>query len=95
MVLTGRVNKGLVDLIQKAGGKAVGICGKDGGMIKARQRTELDIGLVGEVLGVDPALVASLVSGGYIPVIATVAADDVGNALNINADTAAGEVGGR
>lgn len=92
MVLGGRVNKSLVSLIQQAGGQAVGLSGKDGGLLKARQMVEKDIGFVGEVTKVNPTLVRTLVSDGYIPVIATIATDDQGQALNINADTAAGEI---
>ena len=92
MVLTGRVNKSLVTLIQQAGGRAVGLCGKDSGILKARQMVEKNIGFVGEVTSVDAALLNTLVADGYIPVLATVAADSNGQALNVNADIAAGEV---
>lgn len=92
MVLGGRVNKSLVSLIQQAGGKAVGLCGKDGDLLRARQMVEKDIGYVGEVTRVDATLLRSLVSSGYIPVVATVATDESGQALNVNADTAAGEI---
>lgn len=92
MVLGGRVNKGLVSLIQQAGGQAVGLCGKDSDIIKARQMVEKDIGFVGEVTSVDASLLRTLVQGGYIPVVASVASDSTGQALNVNADTAAGEI---
>lgn len=92
MVLGGRVNKSLVSLIQQAGGKAVGLSGKDGNLLKARQMVEKDIGFVGEVTKVSPSLLLSLVNAGYIPVVATIATDEFGNALNINADTAAAEI---
>lgn len=92
MVLGGRVNKSLVSLIQQAGGRAVGLSGKDGNLIKARQMVEADIGFVGEVTKVDPTLLFSLVDSGYIPVVSTIATDNSGQALNINADTAAGEI---
>lgn len=92
MVLGGRVNKSLVSLIQQSGGRAVGLSGKDGGLLKARQMVEKQIGFVGEVTQVDAQLVRQLVDGGYIPVVATVASDDQGQALNVNADTAAGEI---
>ncbi|KIZ05081.1 acetylglutamate kinase [Monoraphidium neglectum] len=92
MVLGGRVNKGLVSLIQQAGGKAVGLSGKDGDLLRARQMVEKDIGYVGEVTKVDATLLRSLVASGYIPVVATVATDESGQALNVNADTAAGEI---
>eukprot|EP00882_Tetradesmus_deserticola_P019058 GHRQ01020503.1.p1 GENE.GHRQ01020503.1~~GHRQ01020503.1.p1 ORF type:complete len:268 (+),score=141.02 GHRQ01020503.1:878-1681(+) len=92
MVLGGRVNKSLVSLIQQSGGKAVGLSGKDGDLLRARQMVEKDIGYVGEVTRVDATLLRSLVNSGYIPVVATVAADEHGQALNVNADTAAGEI---
>lgn len=92
MVLGARVNKSLVTLIQQSGGKAVGLCGKDSDTILARQMIEKDIGFVGEVTSVDPRLIQSLAGGGYIPVVASVASDGNGQALNVNADTAAGEI---
>lgn len=92
MVLGARVNKSLVNLIQQAGGQAVGICGKDSDTILARQMIEKDIGFVGEVTSVDPRLIEGLASQGYIPVVASVASDGKGQALNVNADTAAGEI---
>jgi len=92
MVLVGRVNKELVSLINRAGGKAVGLCGKDGNLIKARPEGREGIGFVGEVNSVDIKLIESLVNSGYIPVISSVAADEMGQAYNINADTVAGEL---
>ncbi|KAL4856571.1 Acetylglutamate kinase [Chlorella vulgaris] len=92
MVLGGRVNKSLVSLIQQAGGAAVGLCGKDSDIIRARQMVEKDIGFVGEVTSVNPSLLQTLVADGYIPVVATVASDGNGQGLNVNADTAAGEI---
>ncbi|NJK37139.1 MAG: acetylglutamate kinase [Oscillatoriales cyanobacterium RM2_1_1] len=92
MVLVGRVNKEIVSLINQAGGAAVGLCGKDANLIRARPQGEAEIGFVGEVSGVDTKLLESLVSGGYIPVVSSVAADDAGQAYNINADTVAGEI---
>lgn len=92
MVLVGRVNKELVNLINRAGGKAVGLCGKDGNLIKARPDGREGIGFVGEVSSVDISLVESLVKEGYIPVVSSVAADETGQAYNINADTVAGEI---
>ena len=92
MVLVGRVNKEIVSLINQAGGSAVGLCGKDGNLIKARPEGREGIGFVGEVNSVDIRLLESLVSGGYIPVVSSVAADDAGQAYNINADTVAGEL---
>lgn len=92
MVLVGRVNKELVALINQAGAKAVGLCGKDGDLIKARSVDAENIGFVGEIMNVDSSLVESLVKSGYIPVISSVAADSQGQAHNINADTVAGEI---
>lgn len=92
MVLVGRVNKELVSLINQAGGLAVGLCGKDGNLIKARPVGQEGIGFVGEVNTIDPGVVESLVDSGYIPVISSVAADESGQAHNINADTVAGEI---
>ena len=92
MVLVGRVNKELVSLINRAGGKAVGLCGKDANLIKARPEGREGIGFVGEVNSVDIKLLDSLVNSGYIPVVSSVAADETGQAYNINADTVAGEI---
>lgn len=92
MVLVGRVNKELVALINQAGGKAVGLCGKDANLIKARPADQEGIGFVGEVTSVDTRILESLVSSGYIPVVSSVAADNTGQAYNINADTVAGEI---
>jgi acetylglutamate kinase len=92
MVLVGRVNKEIVSLINQAGGSAVGLCGKDGNLIKARPEGREGIGFVGEVNSVDIKLLKSLVNSGYIPVVSSVAADDTGQAYNINADTVAGEL---
>jgi len=92
MVLGGRVNKSLVSLIQQNGGHAIGLSGKDGGLLKARQMVEKDIGFVGEVTKVDPTILKIAAENNYTPVVATIATDDKGQALNINADTAAGEI---
>jgi acetylglutamate kinase len=95
MVLVGRVNKELVALINAAGGSAVGVCGKDANLITARPQEdsqEPKIGFVGEVSLVNPSLIATLVEANYIPVISSVAADEQGQAYNINADTVAGEL---
>ena len=92
MVLVGRVNKELVSLINQAGASAVGLCGKDGNLITARPMGTKGVGFVGEVASVDPRLIRSLVDNGYVPVISSVAADEKGQAHNINADTVAGEI---
>jgi acetylglutamate kinase len=92
MVLVGRINKELVSLINQAGGSAVGLCGKDANLVTARTLEQEEIGFVGEVSNVDARLVESLGKSGYIPVISSVAADELGQAHNINADTFAGEI---
>ncbi|HIK18587.1 MAG TPA: acetylglutamate kinase [Leptolyngbyaceae cyanobacterium M33_DOE_097] len=92
MVLVGKVNKELVALINQAGGKAVGLCGKDANLIKARPTDAEGVGFVGEVTSVDTSILESLVQNGYIPVVSSVAADNEGQAYNINADTVAGEI---
>ena len=92
MVLAGRVNKELVSLISRAGALAVGLCGKDGNLIQARPVGKEGVGFVGEVTNVDTGLIESLVDAGYVPVISSVAADESGQAYNINADTVAGEI---
>ncbi|NBO31212.1 MAG: acetylglutamate kinase [Cyanobacteria bacterium LVE1205-1] len=92
MVLVGRVNKEIVALINQSGGLAVGLCGKDGNLIRARPQGAADIGFVGEVSSVKVNILNSLVKSGYIPVVSSVAADEHGQAYNINADTVAGEL---
>jgi acetylglutamate kinase len=106
MVLVGKVNKEIVNLIQLYGGKAVGLSGKDGGLIRSKklmlekQMGEnlppeiIDIGAVGEVEKIDPAVIESLDSGGFIPVIAPVGAGEDGQTMNINADLVAGKAAG-
>jgi acetylglutamate kinase len=91
MVLAGRANKSLVSAITQAGGRAVGLSGKDGRMLLARKyRGEVDLGHVGEVQAVDPALVRSVSADGYIPIIASIGIGPDGASYNLNADTAAG-----
>ena len=92
MVLVGRVNKEIVSLINQSGGKAVGLCGKDGNLITARPDGREGIGFVGEVSNVNVDILNTLVKSGYIPVVSSVAADENGQAYNINADTVAGEI---
>ncbi len=92
MVLAGRVNKELVSLINRAGALAVGLCGKDGNLIQARPVGKEGVGFVGEVTSINTGLIETLVSNGYVPVISSVAADENGQAYNINADTVAGEI---
>lgn len=92
MVLVGRVNKEIVSLINQAGGRAVGLCGKDANLIKARPQGQAEIGFVGDVSSVQIQILESLVNNGYIPVVSSVATDETGQAYNINADTVAGEI---
>lgn len=92
MVLVGRVNKEIVSLINQAGGSAIGLCGKDGNLIKARPDGREGIGFVGEVSSVHINILEPILKSGYIPVISSVAADETGQAYNINADTVAGEI---
>ena len=101
MVLGGLVNQEIVTLINKAGGKAVGLTGKDGNFIHARKMTiaskedkrkKIDIGLVGEVVKIDTAIIDLLDSEDFIPVIAPLGVDDKGTSYNINADVVAGKI---
>jgi acetylglutamate kinase len=92
MVLVGRVNKEIVALINKAGGSAVGLCGKDGDLFEARPSDQEGVGFVGEVTRVNPQILDTLVRNGHIPVVSSVAADETGQAYNINADTVSGEI---
>lgn len=91
MVLAGKVNKDLVAVLQLGGTPAVGLCGVDGGFIKARRQLDPDIGLVGEVREIDPSPLRALSAAGYVPVIAPIALGPEGP-LNINADTVAGDI---
>ena len=103
MVLGGLVNKNIVALINAQGGRAVGLSGKDGGMIRARklllrqgqsddENEVIDIGQVGEIEQIDPAVVDTLDQANFIPVIAPIGAGADGKAYNINADTVAGSL---
>jgi acetylglutamate kinase len=101
MVLGGQVNKDVVNLINHAGGKAVGLTGKDGSFIRARKlllpnkdkpEDLIDVGQVGEVVQIDPSLIGHLESGGFIPVIAPIGVGKDGETYNINADVVAGKI---
>ena len=104
MVLGGLVNKEIVNLINRHGGNAVGLTGKDGDLIRAKKLTFakdapgmnaseiIDIGHVGDVESIDPSVVNMLVSGDFIPVIAPIGVGDKGQSYNINADLVAGKV---
>ena len=89
MVLSGSVNKAIVQAINMEGGRAVGISGKDADLIVCKQ-ADPDLGLVGHPVGINPELVFNLIRGGYIPVIAPLATGLEGETFNVNGDTAAG-----
>ena len=101
MVLGGQVNKDVVNLINRAGGKAVGLTGKDGGMIRAKKLLLpnkenpddlIDVGQVGDIVQIDPSLIGNLEGAGLIPVIAPIGVGKDGETYNINADVVAGKV---
>ena len=91
MVLAGKINKSLVNLLEMKGGKAMGISGIDGHMIEAEVKDER-LGFVGKITGVNVEPVTDLLEKGYIPVVSTVGCDKSGNVYNINADTAAAQI---
>lgn len=93
MVLGGKVNKDLVSLIEKFGGKALGLCGMDASLIKAKKIEESDLGYVGEVTEVNTDILKTAMNSGYIPVIGSVAlGEDDNKPYNINADTCASKI---
>ncbi len=103
MVLVGKISSNIVSLIAKCGGQGIGLSGNDGNMIIARKLTpqrvnisgreeEVDLGHVGEIEEINPAVLNTLLDNGYIPVVAPIAIDRGGQSLNINADTAAGDI---
>jgi acetylglutamate kinase len=94
MVLGGKINREIVELIQQAGGKAVGYTGSDGGLLRVRKRLidGQDLGRVGEVIAVDPSVVLAATEAGFIPVIAPIGVDERGLSHNVNADEAAGAI---
>jgi len=93
MVLAGRINKSLVNLLQVKGGLAVGLSGMDARLITAKIR-DPQYGFVGDVTGVNPEIINDLLDQGYIPVVSTLGCDEEGNTYNINGDTAAGQIAG-
>ncbi len=93
MVLAGKINKSLVNMLEINGGKSIGISGLDGHMIKAEMKDER-LGYVGRITEVDVTPVTDLLEKGYIPVISTIGCDSEGNVYNINADTAAAFIAG-
>jgi acetylglutamate kinase len=103
MVLVGKINKGIVSLIAKCGARGVGLSGSDGNLIIAKKmdlqkievggiQKEVDLGHVGEIEWIDPAILNTLLDKAYIPVVSPIAIDKSGSSLNINADTAAGDI---
>lgn len=90
-VLAGKVNKDLVQLLEDAGGKAIGLCGLDGSLLKADQM-EADLGFVGEIREVNVDILCNAAKNGYIPIVSTVAAGYHGEVYNINADIAAARI---
>lgn len=93
MVLAGKTNKNLVNLLESKGGKAIGISGIDGMLIKATMNNP-DLGYVGKITNINVQPILDLIEKGYIPVVSTIACDDQGNSYNINADTAAARIAG-
>jgi acetylglutamate kinase len=93
MVLAGKVNKSLVNLIEMKGGKAMGISGIDGHLIEAEVKDER-LGYVGRITKVNVEPITDLLEKGYIPVVSTVGCDMAGNVYNVNADTAAAQIAG-
>ncbi|MCL4514813.1 MAG: acetylglutamate kinase [Firmicutes bacterium] len=91
MVLAGKVNKDLVSLLGQCGGKAVGLCGVDAGLMEAT-RLSPELGFVGKVSRVNPGILQDLSAAGYIPVVSTIALGEGGESYNINADSAAAEL---
>ena len=93
MVLAGKINKSLVNLIECCGGNSIGISGIDGHMIKATIKDE-KLGYVGKITQINPKPILDIIEKGYIPVVSTLGCDDEGNVYNINADTAAAKIAG-
>ena len=92
MSLAGKINKGLVRQIQTGGGKAVGISGIDGGILICEKKKDPDLGFVGEVVRVAPALIETMLDSGFLPVVSTLGIGEDGQLYNVNADTAAGKI---
>jgi acetylglutamate kinase len=95
MVLCGKVNKDITALIENSGGRALGLCGIDGAMLKAQRLSGEDLGLVGEITEVDTSALENILASGSIPVVSSVAigtGEDRGKVFNVNADTAAAKI---
>ena len=95
MVLAGKINKNLVNLLQNIGGKAIGLSGMDGNLIEAKPVDLENLGYVGEITNINTQPILDVLEKGYIPVVSTVGCDNEGNVYNINADTAAAVKGSR
>lgn len=93
MVLAGKINKSLVNLIQNNGGSAIGLCGLDGHMLEAEKVSE-ELGFVGKITKINTQPILDILDKNYIPVISTIGCDKAGNVYNINADTVAASVAG-
>ncbi len=93
MVLAGKVNKGLVNLVENKGGNAIGLSGVDGHMIEAAPKSA-ELGFVGDITAVNVKPILDVIDKGYIPIVSTVGCDNDGNIYNINADTAAAKIAG-
>ena len=93
MVLAGKVNKTLVNLLENIGGKALGLCGIDGHMMKCCKENE-KLGYVGKIVQMDTKVITDALDAGYIPVVSTVGYDDEGHIYNVNADTASAVIAG-
>lgn len=89
MVLAGKVNKSLVQHLEQRSGRAIGLCGLDGGMIRAKKMEGVDLGCVGEIIEINTKVITDTIADGYVPIIATVAGGAGGAVYNINADIAA------
>ncbi|MEW6195369.1 MAG: acetylglutamate kinase [Bacteroidota bacterium] len=94
MVLAGSVNKDIVRRINVNGGRAIGISGVDGNLLKVKKYDKEDLGFVGEVTDVNDILIKNLLKDGYMPVIAPLGVDEFGTVYNVNADIAAGSIAG-
>lgn len=93
MVLAGKVNKDLVQLLEQHNGRAIGLCGLDGGMLKAKKlENGADLGFVGEITELNTEIISKASQNGYIPIIATIAGGENGEVYNINADVAAARI---
>ena len=92
MVLAGKVNKSLVQHLEQSSGKAIGLCGLDGGMIRAKKIEGVDLGYVGEIVEVNTKVITDTIADGYVPIIATIAGGANGAVYNINADIAAARI---